>query len=99
MNWENELKQHQKLLRKVDQVLYGFDTSRLSWSEQKEVDELLNKRLELQAIHERKNPQPSKKLPKGDELKKKKLLLRLAQIQHELKSMDAQAELYEQRGR
>jgi hypothetical protein len=98
MSFEKELQQQQKLLREVDQALYGFDTSRLSWSEKSEVDELLNKRLELQALHERKNPKPAKKLTKGNELKKKKMLLRLAQIQNELKSMDAQAELYE-RGR
>ena len=99
MSFENELKQQQKLLREVDQALYGFDTSRLNFKEKHSLDELFNKRLELQAIHERKKPHPVKKLSKGDELKKKKILLRLAQIQHELKSMDALAELEEQRGR
>jgi len=88
-----------KKISKLSVDIYGIDTSKMSWKEEQTVREMMKQRLELQAIYERKKPQPVKQLTKGEEMTKKKLLLRLAQIQHELKSMDAQAELYEQRGR
>lgn len=62
-----------EVIRKMNVTLYGFDISKLSFREQRFVEEQAKKRWELEAERERRNPKPKPILSKAEELEVRRL--------------------------
>lgn len=82
---DNELQQQQKLIDKVDVALYGVKTRTLSFEEQQAVRSMAERRFQLEAAFERRNPKPQRELTRNEQIEKQKIIIRLAQIERELK--------------
>jgi len=67
--WE----EHKKTLSRLSTVIFGVDTSKLNWREEKSFIETWKKRWELEVERERRNPKPTPILSKAEELEVRRL--------------------------